>query len=290
MVEPDDTVDVTRRRPWHRSMPAFGAALAVLTILGAGVGVAAGLARPPTSGIGAGPSSSRSGSTSPSASPSPTPTVDTSCGAFREDFTSLLTAPWSTENNQYVDFVDVRNEVLILVAKEGADLYPKSGANPGGLRPPMISRPMTGSFVLQTEVKAEPTYSYQGAGLILYSDTDNYVRLETGAGGKGRAIGFEYQLAGGGHVKVKDPTLGHVPNNWAEVELKLVRDGAVVHGFWRPKVSQNWQSLGDAKVKPDADYRAGVLVINRSQPPKPNPNPGPFKAEFAYVEGRCGIS
>jgi hypothetical protein len=290
VYEPDDTVDVTRRRPWHRSLPAFGAALAVLTILGAGVGVAAGLARSPDSGLGTGPSSSPSGSAPPSASPSPVPTVDTSCGAFREDFTGLLTSPWSTENNQFVDKVDTDGNVLILVAKEGADLYPEYQGNPGGLRPPMISRPMTGSFVLQTGLKAEPNFSYQGAGLILYQDTKNYVRLETGAGGKGRAIGFEYQLQGGGHAKVKDPMQGHVPNKWADVELKLVRDGGLVHGFWRPKVAQDWQSLGDAKVQPDADYKVGVLVINRAQPPKPNPNPGPFAAEFDYVEARCGTS
>jgi hypothetical protein len=267
-------------------MPAFGAALAVLTLIGASVGVAAGLSRSPSSGLGTGPSSAPSTSTSAS----PSPTVDTTCGAFRDDFKGPLTSPWSSENNQYIDKVDTNGEALVLVAREGADLYPVSKDNPGGLRPPMIHRPMTGSFVLQTGVKAEPTYSYQGAGLILYLSTTDYVRLETGAGGKGRAIAFEYNLAAGGHVKVKDPILGHVPNNWAEVELKLVRDGAVVYGFWRPKVSQEWQSLGFAKVKPDAMYNAGVLVINHSQQPKPNPNPGPFQAEFDYVEGRCGTS
>jgi beta-xylosidase len=136
-------------------------------------------------------------------------------------------------------------------------------------------------------VRAEPRFWYQGAGLVLFAGTDTYVRLETGAGEKGGAIAFEYRLGGDDHHKIVDPGKGTVPTGSTTVELRLTAHGDEAKGAWRTLGSQQWQELDAAKLKPGAAYRAGVLTLNRSQPPNPDPLKRPFPASFDYVEATC---
>jgi beta-xylosidase len=253
-----------------RSRSALAAAFAVLAVIGAVVGVAAGLARPD------------SGGTTPQSSASASAPVDTSCGAFRDDFGSPAIDPkWGSDYGQFVDRLTIRDGWLTLAVKDGADLYP------GNAQPPMLTRPLTGSYTIRTTVQAEPAFWYQGAGLVLFAATDTYVRLESGAGEKGGAIAFEYRLGGTDHHKIVDPWPGTVPTGSATVELRLTKRGDEARGAWRAAGSPQWHELGAAKVKPGVEYRAGVLALNRSQAPKPDPQKRPFAASFDYVEATC---
>jgi beta-xylosidase len=246
---------------WLRSWSALAAGLAALAVIGAVGGVVAGRAQP-KHGSG-------------------TATRDTSCGAFRDDFSSPALDPqWGSDYGQFVDQLAVRAGWLTLSAKDGADLFP------GNAQPPMLTRPMTGSYTIQTTVRANPRFWYQGAGLVLFAGTDTYVRLETGAGEKGSAIAFEYNLGGTDHHKIVDPWKDTVPTG-PTVELRLTRQGDEAKAAWRNAGSRQWQELGAAKVKADVVYHAGILTLNRSQPMRPDPQKLPFAAGFDYVETRC---
>jgi beta-xylosidase len=274
MDERGDTAGLppTAKPSWLRSRSGFAAALAVLAVIGAGTGVAAGLSRPDSPGDTARPPASGSAS----------PTVDTSCGAFRDDFSSPAVDPkWGSDNNQFIDQPALEGGWLTLNVRDGADLYPDYA------QPPMLTRALTGSYTIQTSVRADPVYWYQGAGLVLFASTDTYVRLEIGAGQKGGAIAFEYRLGGGNHVKIIDPWAGTVPTNSKTVELRLTKRGDGASGAWRVTGSAQWNELDAAKVKTDVAYRAGVLTLNRSQALKPDPQKRPFAAGFDYVEATC---
>jgi regulation of enolase protein 1 (concanavalin A-like superfamily) len=223
------------------------------------------------------------GLTQPPAPPSASSSVDTSCGAFRDDFSAPAVDPrWGLDYGQFVDQRSVRDGWLTLVVKDGADLFPAR------VQAPMLTRPLTGSYTISARVRAEPTFSYQSAGLVLFAGADSYVRLEIGAVDKGGTIAFEYRVGGGEHHKIVDPFKGTVPTGSTTVELRLTRQGDAARGAWRRAGSSPWQELGAAKVKTDEAYRAGVLMVNNSQSPKPDPQKRPFAASFDYVEATCG--
>jgi hypothetical protein len=261
-------------------MAALAAAVVALSVLGGGVGYAAGKLRGHPAGGGPGDTGRSGGHL---AARSASPTVDTSCGAFREDFTSaLLDSAWSRDYGQFIEQERIDQGWLELSVKDGADLYP------GYLQPPMYTRKVTGSYALYAKLHADPQYWYQGAGLVLFVDTNTYVRLERGVGTEGGgAIGFEYRVAGGEHAKPADPGKRQYPTDATDVELRMLKSGTEVTGAWRPAGTQQWQEVGTAKISPDAAYRSGILALNRSQPPTPLSKKGVFTARFDYVQAVC---
>jgi hypothetical protein len=136
-------------------------------------------------------------------------------------------------------------------------------------------------------VTVDPQHSYQGAGLLLYRDSENYVRLERGFGSQG-AIAFEY-ATDGRHTKIHGPFSkgpDPVPTSATVVWLRLVRAGTSIKGFWHPANTTTWQELsGTAPLGGDA--KAGVAVLNRSQPPAGDPARKPLTTTFAHINVTC---
>ncbi len=259
-------------RPVRQSTAALAAAVVVLAVLGGAFGFALGKLR------GHDPGPGPTGAGRPAS-----PTVDPSCGAFREDFNSaLLDSAWARNYGQFIENERIDQGWLELSVKDGADLYP------GYLQPPMYTRKVTGSYALHAKLHADPQYWYQGAGLVLFVDTNTYVRLERGVGAEGGgAIAFEYRVEGGEHEKLADPGKRQYPADATDVELRMVKTGTDVRGAWREAGAQQWHEVGTAKVKADAEYRSGFLALNRSQPPTPASKKGVFTARFDYVEAAC---
>lgn len=223
--------------------------------------------------------------TSPSAtagtpkSPSP-PSAE--CGAIADKFdTTELASGWEQLNGD--QFVLDRGAMAI-TASDGADVR---GDMQGDITAPFLARRVNGDFSIETAVTVNPQYSYQGAGLLVYGDSENYVRLERGFGARG-AIAFEY-AANGQHEKIHGPFANDSDPVWTSatvVWLRLVRTGASVKGFWHPENTTEWQELsGTAELAGDA--RVGVAVLNRSQPPAGDSARNPITARFSYVDVIC---
>lgn len=204
------------------------------------------------------------------------------CQAVNEQFDAQsLDEAWQQINGKAFD---VQTGVLAITAPDGADV--RSDID-GDITAPFLARDVVGDFSLETVVRGNPQHSYQGAGLLLYRDSDNYVRLERGFGDQG-AIAFEYAF-GGAYVKVHGPFSGDpnpVPTSANVVRLRLVRTGSSVRAYWRPAGTSQWVEL--ERLAPlDGNVKAGITVVNRSQPPMPDPSRRSLTATFAYVKIDC---
>jgi hypothetical protein len=92
----------------------------------------------------------------------------------------------------------------------------------------------------------------------------------------------------GRYQKVHGPFDGEgpVPVSATDVELRLERRGVVVTAAWKPTGAEEWRQIsGSAPL--DGDATAGVVVVNRSQPPNPDPDRRALPAQFDYVQLGC---
>jgi len=207
---------------------------------------------------------------------------DSSCGAVSDGFDSTsLGQGWEERNGGEVEVFDGR---LTVTAADGADIRVDLQ---GDVTAPWVARPVTDSFAVETSLTVDPRFTYQGAGLLLYRDGDNYVRLERGFGSVD-AIVLEY-AADGRHLKVHGPFEGEnvVSTSATNVELRLVRNGSDVSASWRPTGSDDWRGLGGS-IALEGDADVGVTVLNRAQPPSGDPLMQPLTASFDRVSIRCG--
>jgi hypothetical protein len=223
----------------------------------------------------------RSSSTSSNAANS-TSSPAAECGAIKEEFDAAsLAAGWEQLNGGRFA---LGGGAMAITASDGADVR---GDVQGDVTAPFLARDVQGNFSVETAVTVDPQHSYQGAGLLLYRDSENYVRLERGFGSQG-AIAFEY-AADGRHTKIHGPFSkgpDPVPTSATVVWLRLVRAGTSIKGFWHPANTTTWQELsGTAPLGGDA--KAGVAVLNRSQPPAGDPARKPLTARFAYINVTC---
>jgi beta-xylosidase len=132
----------------------------------------------------------------------------------------------------------------------------------------LLAEPPSGDFVLETKIEFSPTDNYQQAGLIVYRDDDNYVRLSM-VYNEGNKI--ELIREAGGAASYKNTNY-----NQKAVFLRLVKKGDMYSGFYSTDglaydaVSEATVALGPVKV--------GVAAFNNAASTAPS-------ALFAYL--RC---
>lgn len=165
-----------------------------------------------------------------------------------------------------------------MVAPEGADIFDDH------LAAPMLLRPVTGDFTVETTLEAEPSIFYQGAGLVLWGSATSYVRLERGHGDSG-AIVYEYKN-GGEHQRVHGPRTDQNPvvTDATHLDLRLTRTAGTVRAAWRPSGDGSYTDLGEVTVDLPRTLRVGVAVLNRAQL---GADPAEFHARFDRVAVTC---
>jgi beta-xylosidase len=198
-----------------------------------------------------------------------------------EEFVEASLSPeWSVQNEGEVSLAA---GTLQIAATDGSDVRFDLE---GGVTAPWIGRPIGGDFSISTAVAVDPQFSYQGAGILVYRDAGNYVRLERGFAAVDSVV-LEYS-EDGRYQKVHGPFDGEgpVPVSATDVELRLERRGVVVTAAWKPTGAEEWRQIsGSAPL--DGDATAGVVVVNRSQPPNPDPDRRALPAQFDYVQLGC---
>jgi regulation of enolase protein 1 (concanavalin A-like superfamily) len=142
---------------------------------------------------------------------------------------------------------------------------------------PMILQDTTGDFDIETKVSGtfepgEPTVAgrkpYQGAGLVMALDNQNYVRLERAVFTNNNRqnhhyVSFEVRL-NGQVVRLGQTTDFPIREN-APVSLRLRRRGNQVQG--QVKVTDNWETLGVKPFVNGTGFQAGIAAINASNAP-----------------------
>lgn len=163
---------------------------------------------------------------------------------------------------------NVKKGVLSVTVPNGKDLA-------GSVRnAPRYVKPITGDFQIETHVTSNPTENYQGAGLLIYRDDNNYLRFERGYGGPGGgASGLRFEARKGDET-IELVTTADLQTELTEVELKILRRGPVFTAFWRADEDSEWREAGEfASDWPETVF-AGLVACNTARE---------TTVEFAYI-------
>lgn len=163
---------------------------------------------------------------------------------------------------------NVKKRVLSVTIPTGKDLY---GDNRTA---PRYVKPITGDFQIETRVKFLPKENYQGAGLLIFRDDNNYIRFERaygGVGGGGEGLRLDMRTPEGYKPLV---TPNDLPTEAPEVDLKIVREGGMFTAFWRVDEESEWREAGQAEADYPETILAGLVAVNTARE---------VVAEFAHI-------
>jgi regulation of enolase protein 1 (concanavalin A-like superfamily) len=169
-------------------------------------------------------------------------------------------------------FTPEATALAVLVPGTFHDLNPDSGK----LNAPRVMRPVEGDFVVTVKVAGafQPggkstnpnprAIPYNGAGILIWSDSDNFIRLERGAilrnGKVGGSVAFEEREGG---------YRGAVHNEVAPAGpcyLRLERKGSRILGAISAD-GTTWKALKPIDTVWPAKLRVGLAAINSSSDP-----------------------
>ncbi|MEQ1762657.1 MAG: DUF1349 domain-containing protein [Pyrinomonadaceae bacterium] len=164
---------------------------------------------------------------------------------------------------------DTSGGTLKIVVPSGKDMF---GDNRTA---PHMIQAIEGDFQIETRVKFDPKSDYQGAGLFINIDGNNYVRLERAFGGlNGGESGIRLDArTAGDYNPVTSPSA--VPTNAKSVDLKILRTGKTLYAFWRLDENAEWKEIGDVEFDFPVTVQAGIIACNT----------GPeIPVEFSYIK------
>jgi regulation of enolase protein 1 (concanavalin A-like superfamily) len=162
----------------------------------------------------------------------------------------------------YHSLTDQPGSLRIFVPDGGHDLYLNTDA-------PRLLQPASGDFGVQTQVTISPVHGYQGAGLVIWADAGNYVRLERAANGEQRVYLWYRDggiYASGGTTDVSATT----------VHLRIERSGSSFTGSYSLD-GVDWTPVGTVGIQAGPTVRVGLDVIDEWQD-------NPIHADFAYFQ------
>jgi beta-xylosidase len=190
--------------------------------------------------------------------------------AIEYDFKNGIPEGWQTVDPETADPSgwDTAGGVLKLRIPTGKDLFG------GNLTAPRLVRNITGDFEIETRLAFSPKSDYQGAGLLLFRNDNNFLRLERGFGGVGGgADGIRFDRAEDENYEAI-ATTEKFPTTAASVELKMRREGGLVTSFWRETGKTTWIEVGKASNTYPATVVAGLIGVSTGEP---------VAAEFSYI-------
>jgi regulation of enolase protein 1 (concanavalin A-like superfamily) len=124
---------------------------------------------------------------------------------------------------------------------------------------------VTADFRITTRVTIHPVYNYQGAGLLIWRDTENYIRLE-------RTLVRGIDMIG--RVNGDRPFAIEIPFDVDTVYLRLERLGDRVDG-WYSTDGTSWSHAGDSEFPSGGSLDVGLVLINEWQD-------NPISADFDF--------
>ena len=176
---------------------------------------------------------------------------------------------WIDADKGFPSGYETKNGTFSLKIPSGKDLFG------GTMTAPQLLKAVAGDFEIETRVKFDPKNSYQGAGLLIFKDDDNYLRLERGFGGiGGGASGIRLDRRNNqGYDAIATPE--KIPTEATEVELKFVRKGKNFQAFWRENEDGEWKLVGEYASDYPETVKIGLIGVNTAEE---------ITAEFAYIK------
>lgn len=163
---------------------------------------------------------------------------------------------------------DVKNGVLRVRIPHGKDFYGENRTAPRYLKA------IAGDFQIETRIKFLPKENYQGAGLLIYNDDNNYLRFERaygGSGGGGEGLRIDVRNAGE-HAAIVTPN--DIQTDAGEVDLKIVRTGKTLTAYWRLGEDSEWREAGEVESDYSETVMAGLIACNTARE---------ITAEFGFI-------
>ena len=165
---------------------------------------------------------------------------------------------------------------LEITSPHGHDMWPACNYNA-----PRLIRPVEGDFILETRLTVQPRILFEGAGLFLWRNMDNFIRFDRGHRGEG-----DFPLAEGPEIgcsKEEDGTFLEVCREKCDLTtllMRIVREGnhlSLQYG----ESGMTWRKLGSTTFDVRENLKAGVYVICSRYP---DDTPGSLTATFDYIK------
>jgi len=150
----------------------------------------------------------------------------------------------------------VGSGVLRLVVPKGKDMYGENRTAP------RYVKQIKGDFQIETRVRFRPAANYQGAGLLIFNDDNNYLRFERaygGRGGGGSGIRIDVRK-GDEYTPLVTPD--DIQTDAEEVDLKIVRTGRTFTAYWRLDEESAWREAGEYEADFPETVIAGLIACN----------------------------
>lgn len=215
------------------------------------------------------------GGTPGTAGPAPSPT---GCGAVAATFTGTTIYPQISTPTEGIE-PEQTSAGYVITAQPESDVRTDFQ---GKVTAPYARAQVNGDLSVETRVTVDPRTGYQAAGLLLFADQHNYVRLERGYGDFD-AIAFEY-FSNSVHYKLTTPYNneegGTVKTTSDVVSLRLERKGGKVTAQWRVTDTEPWKDLPGEAPFPAGQASAGMTVLN-------TPKTGQLAATFRNLTVNC---
>ncbi|MBD2846308.1 DNRLRE domain-containing protein [Paenibacillus sp. IB182496] len=128
----------------------------------------------------------------------------------------------------------------------------------------MLQTPFFPDYRIETKLSFDATHNYQAAGLLLYTDDDNYIKLErayhSGLGGPVIRLVREFQTAPDAFYRSNDP---HTDDPYAgdDLYLRLTKRGLDLRAEYSGD-GVTWTRLGDDLRIPADTMKIGLHAMN----------------------------
>ena len=195
----------------------------------------------------------------------------------RLDFTDMKPVPgWRLVSEEKLSWprIDPRPPGYVYLHSLKGDMI---GSN---LRAVQLLRSVSGDFEIETQVEFSGGRGnrYEGAGLLLWIDAKNFIRLQRSMNHNRKVPDGMYFAGNIAGKYIRWANTDNIPTKIVTTDLRLVRQGRAITAFWRAP-GQAWQQAGSGVCDWPAKIEAGLIVANTGEV-------GPVSYRFEHVTVR----
>ena len=212
-------------------------------------------------------------------------TAGTCPTTFRDDFNgTALDSTWTVLRPS--GNVAVANGLLSIPTNAG-DIYQTTNtANDIVLRP----GPTSGAWTMTAKINHHGLTRYQQAGIILYGDDDNYIKLDRTATNNGGTATEFFEFIQETNATARNTSSDHTANIAAtfpaDFYVRMVSDGTNVTGYYSTDQT-TWTAVGQVSAGAPANPKVGVYALSNGAATSVTPTFDWFQEDGANITPGC---